>query len=138
MGAGVQGDEVGGALTEVFMEDVKDEDVSLARALRHAAVKALMKLVSDGTWLQPNYAARIVVPQEILTDIWKMVDVEKVKAELRDRIHAELADRVVNAMAAEISTDVKQILSVKERREAIRSLVRAHLDDIMAGKSVSP
>ena len=34
-------------------------------------------------------------------------------------------------MAAELSTDIKQLLSVKERREKIRSLARDHMDSIM-------
>lgn len=37
----------------------------------------------------------------------------------------------MNHMAAELATDIKQILSVKERREALRALAREHMDAVM-------
>ena len=70
----------------------------------------------------------------MMKDIWKMVDVEKVKRKMADRLEEELAERIINKMAEEISTDVKQILSVKERREALRSIAREHMDTIMRGE----
>ena len=39
---------------------------------------------------------------------------------------------MVNHMAAELATDIKQILSVQERREALRALAREHMDSIMS------
>ena len=55
---------------------------------------------------------------------------------MTDRELLELAERIVNHMAAEISTDVKQILSVKERREALRALARHHMDSLMSAKTL--
>ncbi len=59
----------------------------------------------------------------------------KIKAALAVRLEAELADRIVTLMASEIATDVKQILSVKERREAIRAVTRENLDRICGATS---
>lgn len=103
-----------------------------ATEMQRAAEKALLKIVSEGRWIEPTYADRVRVPAEMLQEIWRMVDVEKIKAALARRLEVELADRILNHMAAEISTDVKQILSVTERREALRQVVRDNMDTILA------
>jgi len=61
-----------------------------------------------------------------MAGVWALVDTDRLKAAIAARLDEELADRIVNHMAAEIASDVKQILSVKERREALRHLARTH------------
>lgn len=104
----------------------------IENAIKTAAEKAIMKLVSDGLWIQPDYHNRIQLPADFMADVWKLVDREKVKRALADRIEEQLAERMVNAMAAELATDIKQILSISERREALRALAREHMEAIMA------
>lgn len=103
----------------------------LETAIKAAAEKSILKIIQEGSWIQPDYANRFKVPPEMLTQIWALVDIEAVKKRMALRLEEELADRIVNHMAAEIATDVKQILSVQERREALRSVARAHFDHIM-------
>lgn len=100
-------------------------------AVKAAAEKAVLKIIAEGSWVAPDYANRFKMPAEMMADIWKMVDVEKLKQKMAARLEEELADRIINKMAEEISTDVKQILSVKERREALRHIAREHMDTIM-------
>jgi len=100
-------------------------------AVKAAAEKAVLSIVSNGQWIAPDYNNRLRIPPEMLADIWKMVDSEQIKRNLAARLEEELADRIMNHMAAEIATDVKQILSVKERREALRHLAREHIENIM-------
>ncbi len=102
-------------------------------AVKTAAEKAVLKMISDGSWIAPDYSNRFKMPPEMMVDIWNMVDQDALKKKMATRIEDELADRIVNQMAAEIASDVKQILSVKERREALRSLARQHMDSIMGG-----
>ena len=97
--------------------------------------KSVLKLVSDGHFLKPDYANRVKLPAEFMSNVWALVDVEKVKQQMAKRLEEELANRVVNQMAAELSTDVKQILSVRERREALRAVARENLDRICGGES---
>ena len=99
--------------------------------LREAAEKAALHAIAGGAWLQPDYASRLKVPPDLLKAAWEMIDVHGLKAKLAARIESELVDRIVNHMAAEIATDIKQILSVKERREAIRHIAREHMEAIM-------
>jgi hypothetical protein len=99
--------------------------------MKVAAEKAVLHMITSGSWIQPEYSARMKIPAEMLSDVWKMVDQDSLKRKLADRLESELADRMVNHMAAELATDIKQILSVKERREMLRGLARDHMDAIM-------
>lgn len=101
--------------------------------IKNAAEKAVLKIVSDGGWVAPDYANRFKIPADFMADIWKLVDVEKIKTNMAKILEQELAERVINSMAAEIATDVKSILSVKERREALRHYARQNMDNIVAG-----
>lgn len=99
--------------------------------VKAAAEKAVLHHVSSGQWLLPNYESRLKVPAEWMTEMWRLVDADRVRRQVVERIEAELAERMVNHMAAELATDIKQILSVKERREALRALAREHMDAVM-------
>jgi hypothetical protein len=109
----------------------------LEQAIKSAAEKAVLKFVGDGQWLLPNYESRLKIPAEWIADCWKLVDSDKLKQKIATRLENELADRMVNHMATELATDIKQILSVKERREMLRSLARDHMDAIMKAGSAA-
>jgi hypothetical protein len=97
-----------------------------------AAQRAVIKFIGDpSTWLLPNYEGRMKVPPSWIAECWRLVDSKKVQLEVAKLIEAELAQRIFNAMATELGTDVKQVLSVQERREMIRALVRDNLDAIL-------
>lgn len=100
-------------------------------AVKTAAEKAVLQFVSSGGWLMPNYENRLKVPTEWMAAAWALVDQESLKRKLAERLESEMVDRMVNHMATELATDIKQILSVKERREALRALARAHFDTLM-------
>jgi len=101
------------------------------KAIAQAAQNSVLKIISDGNWIATDYSTRFKLPPEMLAEVWAMVDIDGLKRKMADRIESELADRIVNHMAAELATDIKQLLSVTERREAIRSVAREHLSHIM-------
>ena len=101
------------------------------KAVKTAAEKAVLKIIGDGNWIQPDYSNRYKIPQEFMADIWGLVDHNKIKKQMAKRLEEELANRIVNHMAAEIATDVKQLLSVTERREALRSIARENMEKII-------
>jgi hypothetical protein len=115
-----------------------DQKYDFADAVRAAAERSVIKLLADGSWLQPDYNNRVKVPATFMDEVWRLVDKDRVKRCLAERIEQELADRIVNAMAAEMATDIKQILSVKERREALRAVAREHLDAITRIRPEAP
>lgn len=99
--------------------------------IKDAAEKAVLQLITQGAWLQIDYKDRISIPADFLKEAYALVDRASLRKKLTDRVESELADRLVNHLATEMATDIKQILSVPERREAIRALARDHLDSIM-------
>lgn len=99
--------------------------------VKSAAEKAVLQLVSSGQWLVPNYESRLKIPADWMAEMWRMVDADRVRRQVAERIESELADKMVNHIAAELATDIKQILSVKERREALRALARKHMNEVM-------
>lgn len=105
--------------------------LNFEQAVKTAAEQAVLKFVRDGGWLMPNYDSRFKVPASWIQSCWELVDRDALKRQIASRLESELADRMVNMMAAELATDVKQILSDKERREKLRSLARDHMDSIM-------
>lgn len=107
------------------------------KQVKEAAEKAVLQFLSSGGWLLPNYESRLKVPAEWVAECWRLVDANKVRAQVAARLESELADRMVNHMAAELATDIKQILSVKERREMLRGLARDHMDAVMKAGTVA-
>lgn len=99
-----------------------------------AAQKAVLKIIADGSWIAPDYSNRFKIPPQMLDDVYGLIKKESLLAALKVRIETELADRIVNHIAAEMATDIKQILSVKDRREALRAIARNHIDSIMEMK----
>ncbi len=104
-------------------------------ALKTAAEKSILGAITKGDWISIPYNEKAKLPATFMEDVWGLVDSDKIKEELADRIERKLADMIVNHMAAEIATDIKQILSVKERREAVRHLARTNLEKIMQAGS---
>jgi predicted transcriptional regulator len=113
-----------------------NETPSLEDRVKQHAENAVVEFISSSGWLQPDYNKRITVPADILESAWKLVDRDMIIAQLKERIERELADRLINHIAAEMATDVKQLLGVPERREAIRALARTHLESIMGKGSL--
>lgn len=105
--------------------------MNLEEQVKCVAEKAVLKFLGEGHWLQSDYSSRIILPKTFIDEVWTLVDKNKIKAALAARIEVELAERVVNHLAAEMATDIKQILGVPERREALRAVARQHLNDIM-------
>jgi len=92
------------------------------KRLSNVAMNAMLKIANEGFVLP--YENKYKIPASLMEEVWKMVDIEKIKEEMARNIEKQLADKITNSIAQEISTDIKQILSVKENREAIRAEAR--------------
>lgn len=106
--------------------------IDLEQAIKTAAEKSILKIISEGSWIAQDYNHRVKLPADFMAQVWALVDTNKVQTRMAERLESELADRIVNALAAEMATDIKQILSVQERREALRQVAREHIEQIMA------
>lgn len=105
----------------------QDKQTSFEQQMMSAVQKAVLGRLENGDWLMPSYESRVKIPAKLIQEAWEMVDVEGIKKSLAARLQNELADRLVNHMAAEIATDIKQLLGDKETRERIRAVCREHL-----------
>lgn len=92
--------------------------------MTEAVQDALVKLVRDGSFIQPQYQNRITIDPQILREIHNSVSLERVKARVQEGVETRMADAILNAMATEFANDVKQILSQRELREDVRAVIR--------------
>jgi hypothetical protein len=105
--------------------------------VKQLAEKAVLNMFAKAdNWLQADYSNRVKIPASLMAEVWALVDVEKIKKQMAARLEKDLADRIVNHMAAELATDVKQILSVAERREALRAVCRENMERICGGTAI--
>lgn len=103
---------------------------TLEEACISAFSSSLFKAVQKADFVTIDHTNKITLPRKFLEEMWESIDIEEVKTKVKKRLEDELADRLVNHMAAEIATDIKSVLSIKERREAIRAVVRENIDQI--------
>jgi len=104
--------------------------MQLENRLLELMVRQLEQSIYKADLVQINYNDRFKLPADFIAKAWSLVDQDALLKSLSERLEAELVDRLVNQMAAEIATDIKQILSVQERREAVRSVVRDNIDKL--------
>ena len=97
----------------------------LSEGMIKAATKALINSLDNGIAIP--YECRYKVPADFFEGVWKLVDKTKVQELMAKNIEQELADRIVNKLATEISTDIKQLLSNNDRREELRTYARTIL-----------
>ncbi len=109
---------------------VIDPKPTIEERIKSAAETAVLKIIQEGSWIAPDYANRFKVPPEFLKEVWALVDVENIKLQMAVLIERDLAEKIVGMMAAELSSDIKKVLSDTERREAIRAVVRDNIDRI--------
>lgn len=99
------------------------------RAMAQQMQQSVLKQFSECARIE--YRDKHAVPRDIIDGAWALVDRDKLRAQLAARLEKELADRIVNHLATEISTDIKSILSVRERREALRAIARENIESIV-------
>lgn len=105
---------------------MSDFESDLLNVVKHSLTNQLKK----ENLISIPYDQKVKLPDDFMQKAWGFIDQEALLGKLAERLESELIDRLVNQMAAEIATDIKQVLSVKERREAVRSVVRDNIDKL--------
>lgn len=93
--------------------------------LQEAVQYSVLKMARDGALVLPDYAGRAKVPATKVQELYDSVNWDRVRALVIEEVERAVADKILNAMATEMATDIKQILSNKELREEVRSFIRA-------------
>jgi uncharacterized membrane protein YheB (UPF0754 family) len=87
-------------------------------------------MIRSGDWLKLDYSAKLPIDTAFLRRIQNSVNLDNVLAKLTDQIESRIAEAIFNAMATEIATDVKKILSNMELREDVRAILRAKIRNV--------
>jgi hypothetical protein len=95
-----------------------------AEQVQQAAEESIVNSLKSGEWLRINYANMMAVTSEQLREVYQGVDMSKVAEILKAKIEKKIADALFNALATEIATDVKKIMSNTELREDCRAVIR--------------
>ncbi len=101
--------------------------MTLEEDLQEAMRDSLVKLIRSGDWCKIDYAARVPLDATFLRRIQASVNMDNVLGLIVERVEKHIADSIYNAMATEITTDVKKIMSNTELREDIRATLRAKM-----------
>lgn len=83
-----------------------------------------------------DYTDRYQVPSNFSNDVYKSLDLEKIKARLVENLENEMADKIANKLITEYSNDIKQIMSNRELREDLRHYAREKIRGIADSVSV--
>jgi len=93
-------------------------------------MQSVKRQISTADFVKIDYQDRVKLPAYFLEKAFSLVDQESLLKKLAERLENELVNKLVNSIAQEMATDIKQVLSVKERREAVRSVVRDNIDTL--------
>lgn len=96
-------------------------------AILSAAKQSIVKMFTDGNFVMPDYANRVKIPADLVSQVYGLIDFDEVLKILRPRINELVADRIAAAMSQELTTDVKRILSHEPTRLALRCAVMGEL-----------
>lgn len=97
--------------------------------------KKVIKDVSNQTLIDVSYNDRYKVPSSFLNEIYKSLDIDKIRTRLIERLENEMADKVANKLITEYSNDIKQIMGNRELREDLRHYARNKIRAIADGVS---
>jgi hypothetical protein len=98
--------------------------MNFAEQMQRAAEESIITTLKSGEWLRINYGNKVAVTSEQLREVYQGVDMVKVAGILKDKIEKKIADSLFNALATEVATDVKKIMSNTELREDCRAVIR--------------
>jgi len=93
--------------------------------------KKIITDVSKQELVKVDYNDRIKLPNSFISDVYKTLDLEKIKSKLVENLENEMADKIANKLVTEYSNDIKQIMSNRELREDLRHYAREKIRAIV-------
>lgn len=86
--------------------------------------KKVITDISKQELVKIDYRDRYEIPSSFLNEVYKALDLNKIKEKLIENLENEMADKITNKMITEYSNDIKQIMSNRELREDLRYYAR--------------
>jgi hypothetical protein len=110
----------------------RDEKPSFEQMMQNAMQHTLIDFLRKGDWLTIDYGNRIKLEAAFLRDVMQQIDMQAVIARVKEQLEQKIADQIMNSMQQEVANDVKSIMSNRELREDIRSVIRQKIRDCSA------
>ena len=92
--------------------------------------KKIISDISKQDLIKIEYGDRYSIPSSFLNEVYKSLDLNKIKAKLIENLENEMADKIANKMITEYSNDIKQIMCNRELREDLRYYARDKIRSI--------
>ena len=107
---------------------MSNKELSFQEKILQRVEKAVLEELAEGRWIKADYGA-IIISKKFLSNLYDNIDMDKVLEIATERLETKIADKILNNMAQEISTDVNKILSDNEMREEIRFYLRKRMNE---------
>lgn len=91
----------------------------------------ICKDIAKAELVTVEWKDRMAIPNSFLQDVYKSLDLEKIKGRLIENLENEMADKIANKLLTEYSNDIKQIMCNKELREELRGFARNKIKGIV-------
>lgn len=94
------------------------------QSLIDAVQRKVLQDISKSSMVEIPYNEKYKVPASFLNDIYKSLDLEKIRKRLIENLENEMADKIANKLITEYGNDIKQIMCNAELREELRHYAR--------------
>ena len=113
------------------MSDFEKEFTSAIQA-------SILATVRKADFVRIEYNDRPRIDAALMAEAQKMVNRERIREELTRIVETRMADAIWNAMATELATDMKKVLSDMEMRAEIRVYLREKMRGLASGLTDAP
>lgn len=97
---------------------------SFEKSIVKAVQESIIKKLSSDSLFEINYQDRVKIGSDKIREVYSSVDWNKIMGIVREKIELHIADKIINNLATELGTDIKQIMCNTELREDIRATLR--------------
>ncbi|MCE5227900.1 MAG: hypothetical protein LLG05_18830 [Porphyromonadaceae bacterium] len=100
------------------------------QALTDLVQKKVLQDISKTSLVEVSYNERFKVPSSFLNEVYKALDLEKIRLRLIENLENEMADKIANKLITEYGNDIKQIMCNAELKEELRHYAREKIKAI--------
>ncbi len=93
---------------------------------------SILATVRKADFVRIDYEQRPRIDAALMAEAYQRVDRARVREELTRIIETRMADAIWNAMASELATDMKKVLSDNDMRAEIRVYLRERMRGLAA------
>ncbi|BAH38846.1 hypothetical protein GAU_1804 [Gemmatimonas aurantiaca T-27] len=103
-----------------------------------AVEASVLKQIREGGVVSLPYEQRLKIDGALLREAYANIDRDAIRGRITQIIEERIGDLIWNALATELTNDVKQILSNKELREEVRGVLREQIRKAADAVKVAP